>query len=212
MERGQRRSRVPTEIGKPEKWKWSWKSQICQKSWNFVISHGNLPILHPNLYFFVTAKKLSSNLRKSAFSDVFRKMSWMQNREEKWSWKIKKWSWKSHDKIFCQVCGNPEGGKCNFLLFDDQGVASLLYCLNARVYVNKATTSLHSWCRCSRAGHWARCLTLTSTDSTPDRPWAPGTGRKMRRRRRRKVGFRWESYLICLEMQWQNDKNAHNFT
>ena len=32
----------------------------------------------------------------------------MQNREERWSWKIEKWSWNSHVKIFCQVCGNSD--------------------------------------------------------------------------------------------------------
>ena len=41
--------------------------------------------------FFVTAKKMSSNLESLHFVDVFRKMSQMQNREERWSWKIQKW-------------------------------------------------------------------------------------------------------------------------
>ena len=58
-----------------------------------MISHGSLPLLPPNFtnffFFLVTNKKLSSNLKKSAFSDVFCKMSQMQNREERMSWKIK---------------------------------------------------------------------------------------------------------------------------
>ena len=108
--------RVPTESGKSGKQKWSWKShgtwKIGQKSWNFVISHGILPILPPNLTKCVCLLSPLGNRaesRKSAFSNVFRKMSRMQNWEERWSWKIKKWSWKSHGKIICQVCGNPDG-------------------------------------------------------------------------------------------------------
>ena len=42
--------------------------------------------ISPYLYVFLSPlKKLSSNL-KSAFSDVFCKMSRMQNRKESWSW------------------------------------------------------------------------------------------------------------------------------
>ena len=39
-------------------------------------------------------------------------MSRMQNREERWSWKIKKWSWKSHGKICCKICGNTAIAAC----------------------------------------------------------------------------------------------------
>ena len=68
--------RFPTDTGKPGKWKWSWKShgtwKIGQKLWNSVMSHWILPILPQNyvkfLLFFVTTKKLSSNLESLHFS------------------------------------------------------------------------------------------------------------------------------------------------
>ena len=81
----------------------SWNMTNYQKSWNFVISHGILPILPPNctkFVFFVTTLKFSSDLESLNFFPAMQK-------EERWSWKIKKWSWKSHGKLFCQVYGDP---------------------------------------------------------------------------------------------------------
>ena len=94
---------------------------VMEKSWNVK----NLPKVmelcesvmefdrqnRAKFVFFLSPprnKQRSYWSRKAAFSDVFRKMSQMQNQGERWSWKIKKWSWKIHGKIFCQVCGNPD--------------------------------------------------------------------------------------------------------
>ena len=74
---------------------WPKVMEFCHQSWNctklYHICYQHLGIKH--------------RCRKS-FS-VFHKTSQMQNREGRWSWKIKKWPWKSHGKIFCQVYGNP---------------------------------------------------------------------------------------------------------
>ena len=76
-----------------------------QKSRNFIISHGILPILSENYTNFIYVLPPLRHF-PTFFFWRFLITPWMQNREEKWSWKIKKWSWKSHGKIFCQVCGN----------------------------------------------------------------------------------------------------------
>ena len=52
-------------------------AKLAKKSWNFVISHGILPILPPNCAKFVCilpALRIKNPCRKSVFSDVFSKI------------------------------------------------------------------------------------------------------------------------------------------
>ena len=51
---------------------------------------------------------MSSNLESLHFLTLSAKYHEGKIQEEIWSWKITKWSWKSHGKIFCEVCGNPD--------------------------------------------------------------------------------------------------------
>ena len=84
-------------------WK-TWKMKmVVEKSWNMK----NWPTVME--YVFCCHHQEIRQRPKSLISDIFRKMSQMRNQKERWSWKIKKRSWKSHGKIFCQVCGNPDG-------------------------------------------------------------------------------------------------------
>ena len=56
--------------------------------------------------FFGLNKKVSIHVESLHFPMFSAKC---ENQKEGWSLKNEKWSWKSHGKIFCQVCGNPEG-------------------------------------------------------------------------------------------------------
>ena len=73
-----------------------------QKSCNVVISHGNLPKCTKCVCSLVTTGTGTARL----CIDV-KRLHFLQNRKERWSWKHDKWLWKSHGKILCQVCGNP---------------------------------------------------------------------------------------------------------
>ena len=64
---------------------WPKVMEFCDQSWEFYQFCPQMSM------FFCHRLEIEQQSKKSAFSDVFRKMSRMQNREERSSWKMKKW-------------------------------------------------------------------------------------------------------------------------
>ena len=103
--------RVPTETENLETWK---KKMVIEKSWNmnnwpkvmeFCDQSCNFtPKLCQICIFFVTSKKLSSNLESLHVSTFCRKRSKCQIGKKDGHGKSRKY----HGKIFCHVCGNPD--------------------------------------------------------------------------------------------------------
>ena len=93
----------------------SWKShrtwKICQKSWNFVVSHGILPILPQNYsIFLVNSKKLSSDLESPHFPMFSAKHCECKIGERNGHGKSRKGHGKVMDKYFVKSVGtlNPQ--------------------------------------------------------------------------------------------------------
>ena len=85
--------------------------EFCDQSWSFT---NFAPELYQICIFFVTNKKLSSDLESPYFPRFSAKRCECNIGKRDGHRKIKKWSWKSHGKIFVQVCGNPvKGTKSN---------------------------------------------------------------------------------------------------
>ena len=79
--------------------------ELCDHLWNFI---NFAPELYQMCMFFASTKNLSINVDSLHFLTFSAICPRMQNREERQSWKTEKWSWKSHGKICCLVCRNPE--------------------------------------------------------------------------------------------------------
>ena len=80
-----------------------------------MISQGILQILPPNftkfVYFFVTAKKLSSNLESLYFPTFSTKCRECKIGKRDGHGKSRNGHGKVMEKMFCQVCGNPVNDK-----------------------------------------------------------------------------------------------------
>ena len=77
--------------------------EFCFQSWNFT---NYAPELYQIRMFFATTKKLNIALNVRLFRCF--PMFTAKHSKCKIYKLIKEWSWKSHGKIFCQVCGNPD--------------------------------------------------------------------------------------------------------
>ena len=83
---------------------WPKVMEFCYESWNFT---NFATKVHEVCMFLATTEKLSTHVESPQFPQFSMKCRKCKNQQQRWSWKIEKWSWKSHEKIFCQVCGNP---------------------------------------------------------------------------------------------------------
>ena len=78
--------------------------EFCDQPWNFT---KKIPKILPNLYFFVTAKKLSNNLESPHFPEFSTKCHKCNCTKRDGHGKSRNGHDKSHGKILCKVCGNP---------------------------------------------------------------------------------------------------------